>query len=342
MSFQPSMRPPNQPATRALPARQRIIAAALGMVLLLSLAPQRVQAADEPAAKDPSPTPAPTSEKASGKPGATPATESSKAPAESPAASATDDARPATSTSNSTSTSAAAASDRDRAARRASRRDSGSGSGGPPSPDRRSSDRTSRRSDRGSDRGSGSTGSSGTNAVGTTGTEFSSFKLISDRNIFNPNRGRASSRADREPQRKPVQVDLVTLVGTLSYSKGDFAFFDGSSSQYRKTLKSGDSIAGYSIQSITNNRIQIEAEGKTLEMQVGSQLRREDEGEWKFIARAEGSSSSSSSSSSGSSSAGGSSGSTAGKGSSSSSSSGGDAAANDVLQRLMRKREQEK
>ena len=29
----------------------------------------------------------------------------------------------------------------------------------------------------------------------------------------------------------------MTLVGTMTYEKGTFAFFDGSSSEYRKALK---------------------------------------------------------------------------------------------------------
>lgn len=197
---------------------------------------------------------------------------------------------------------------------------------------RRGSDRSSRRSDRGGDSG-GSTNQ----LVGATGTDFASFKIITERNIFNPNRGRGGGRGDREPARKPVQIDLITLVGALSYAKGDFAFFDGSASQFRKTLKCGDSIAGYAVKTITPGLVRLEAGEKTVEMSVGSQLRREDEGEWRFIPRAD-ATAASSGSGSGSSSASGSSG--GGERSAASADAGG--AANDILERLRKKREQEK
>src|SRR5271167_1737375 len=62
--------------------------------------------------------------------------------------------------------------------------------------------------------------------------DFSSFQVISERNIFNPNRT-ARHRGGNRPQ--PV-ADAFALVGTMSYAKGAFAFFDGTSSDYRKAV----------------------------------------------------------------------------------------------------------
>lgn len=228
-----------------------------------------------------------------------------------------DSAAPATTTSEAT--------DRDPRAERSERSDR---------PDRDPRRSSRRGSDRRRDRGDGAS-EIATNTP-TQGTDLASFKIITDRNIFNPNRGRGSGRSDREAARRPVQVDLITLVGALSYAKGDFAFFDGSSSQYRKTLKCGDSIAGYTVKAIQTHSVQLEAGDKTHDLAIGAQLRREDEGEWQFIARTD-ATAMPAAGSPGSETGGGSSAS----GSSASGASGG-GAADDILQRLMRKREQEK
>ena len=87
----------------------------------------------------------------------------------------------------------------------------------------------------------------------------------------------------------------------MSYEKGRFAFFDGSSSEYRKSVKPGDSIAGYKVANVTANKVTLESGDKKVELPVGGQMKRVDEGEWQVnkspesFASTNGSSSSSSS-----------------------------------------------
>src|SRR4029078_13718644 len=85
--------------------------------------------------------------------------------------------------------------------------------------------------------------------------------------------------------RRAPRVESFALVGTMSYSKGTFAFFDGSSSQFRKTLKVGDSIGAYQVKDVAPSHVKLTGDKQELELQVGQQLRREDEGEWKISAR---------------------------------------------------------
>jgi hypothetical protein len=62
-------------------------------------------------------------------------------------------------------------------------------------------------------------------------SDYTSFRIIAERNIFNPNRsGRAGRNATRREPEKRKRVESFALVGTLSYEKGQFAFFDGASS----------------------------------------------------------------------------------------------------------------
>jgi hypothetical protein len=83
-------------------------------------------------------------------------------------------------------------------------------------------------------------------------------------------------------------VDSFTLVGTLSYEKGKFAIFDGSSSEFRRTLKPEDLIAGYQIKQIGPDSIILgAASNKVINLTVGYQMKRPEGGRWTLAGRAE-------------------------------------------------------
>ena len=85
---------------------------------------------------------------------------------------------------------------------------------------------------------------------------------------------------------KPKNVDSLTLVGTMSYEKGTFAFFDGTSSDYKKALKLTDAIAGYRVTNIAPNSVKLASGTNELELSVGAQLRREEDGPWLLASQA--------------------------------------------------------
>ncbi|HZV34192.1 MAG TPA: hypothetical protein VFB72_06400, partial [Verrucomicrobiae bacterium] len=117
-----------------------------------------------------------------------------------------------------------------------------------------------------------------------TGLDYNSFDIISKRNIFNPNR---SNRPIRNEGPR-VRVDSFTLVGTMSYDKGEFAFFDGTSSEFRKAYKPADTIAGYRIGEVDHNGITLLAAGnKVIHLAIGMEMKRQDGGPWELLARAE-------------------------------------------------------
>ncbi len=162
--------------------------------------------------------------------------------------------------------------------------------------------------------------STSTNETGSQ--DFKSFSIITSRNIFSPTRVTPTARAEAKHIPK---VDLISLVGTLRSSRGQTAFFDGSSSGYRGAVKLTNQIAGFTLEAISADSVKLEAKGKSLMLKIGSQLRREDEGDWQIsetaipVATTETSSAKSSSEDS-------------------SGSTGGES---DVLKRLLQKREQE-
>lgn len=159
---------------------------------------------------------------------------------------------------------------------------------------------------------------------------FDQFKIIAQRNIFDPNRAAPGQRRRSEDKPKPIRIDYLNLLGAMSYEKGQFAFFDGTSSEYRKSVKAGDSIAGYKVAEVTQNRVTLTKDEKKVELPVGGQMKRQDEGEWQVNTTSEsfnivGSSSSSTSTST-----------------NSTSKSDSDSAESDALKRLLERRKQEK
>jgi hypothetical protein len=120
-------------------------------------------------------------------------------------------------------------------------------------------------------------------STNTTGRPaFSSFKLITDRNIFSPRRTARSSGV-RETQRM-VRTENLSLVGTMSYEKGLFAFFEGSRSDYRKVVKPSEDIAGFTVAQISRDCVRLTQGTNELKLPVGSFMRKEEGGEWQLAA----------------------------------------------------------
>jgi len=122
------------------------------------------------------------------------------------------------------------------------------------------------------------------------GMDYESFRIVTERNIFDPNRSGRSGRGShsRKGSSKRVPGEFFALLGTLSYEKGSFAFFDGSSSQYRSVLETSNNIAGYTIAAITASHVRLElTNGQAIELPVGMQMNKQDQGDWTLVARAE-------------------------------------------------------
>lgn len=109
---------------------------------------------------------------------------------------------------------------------------------------------------------------------------FEAFGTIGDRNIFNPNR---TGRRERSRDEAPPRLDVLTLVGTMESDRGLRAFFDGSSSAFRKAVRVGDSVDAYKVKAVTPTLVTLEREGLPIPMTVGQQLRRPPGGDWTLI-----------------------------------------------------------
>lgn len=108
-----------------------------------------------------------------------------------------------------------------------------------------------------------------------SGVDFNSFKIVVERNIFN------QSRMPHERAVRSTRIpDSFSLVGTLFYSAGDIAFFDGSSADYQKALKVDGDIAGFKVTAITLNSVTLSEGTNQTVLKITAQMRRDDDGHW--------------------------------------------------------------
>ena len=117
--------------------------------------------------------------------------------------------------------------------------------------------------------------------------DFSTFKILGERNIFDPNRSSRSGRSnppssEAPPPRTyaPSVVEAFSLVGTLAYAESQMAFIDGGSSQYKKALRLNDTVAGLKLKSVGASHATFDNDGAEIVLRVGQQLRREDRRAW--------------------------------------------------------------
>ena len=70
----------------------------------------------------------------------------------------------------------------------------------------------------------------------------------------------------------------------MTYDNQKVAFFDGSSSQYSKAVTPADTIAGYKIAEIAFDHVKLAAaSNQTINLPVGSQMKRQDNGPWSLV-----------------------------------------------------------
>src|SRR5882724_7983570 len=112
-----------------------------------------------------------------------------------------------------------------------------------------------------------------------------SFKIITQRNIFDPNRRAGSGERGRriDPNRL-ARAEGFSLVGTLIDRRGEFAFFSGSESKYKKVQKVAGTIADYKVTEVTPDYVELESNNSNqVKMTVGMQMKKLDAGEWQLV-----------------------------------------------------------
>ena len=113
-------------------------------------------------------------------------------------------------------------------------------------------------------------------------------RRVGDRNIFDPER-QPRIRGESRPVPKPKAVASADapefgLVGVITYPRGTFAFFDGNASEFHKTLQLNAVIAGQTLSTITPQSITLIASNRPPNLlRVGQRLRQDSEGVWQLV-----------------------------------------------------------
>jgi len=115
-------------------------------------------------------------------------------------------------------------------------------------------------------------------ATASSAPDFSAYRIISERNIFDPNR--SPRRASNAQRPRPKTVDSFALVGIMTYEKGAFAFFDGTRGDFKRAVKESGEIAGFKVASVSPDAVRLASGEQQFDLKVGMQLRREEEGPW--------------------------------------------------------------
>ena len=118
--------------------------------------------------------------------------------------------------------------------------------------------------------------------------DFSAFRIISDRNIFNSRRSAGYVRSQtNSTTRSAPKLEFFALSGTMNYEeKGPIAFFEGSSSEYRKVVKPNEKIAQFTVTDIEPTQVKLVSPTNQLILRVGMQLNHQD-GSWQISERNE-------------------------------------------------------
>jgi hypothetical protein len=113
-------------------------------------------------------------------------------------------------------------------------------------------------------------------AQSSNGLDYASFQIIGQRDIFDPNR--VPHRRSTGPATHVV--DSFSFVGTMSYAKGNFAFFDGTSPDFRKVLEREGSIADFKVTAINPRSVTLLSGTNQTVLPLGTQMYRDDNGHW--------------------------------------------------------------
>jgi len=96
--------------------------------------------------------------------------------------------------------------------------------------------------------------------------DYAAFsRFITDRNIFDPGRQphyTSTYRPRTRPQSRVHQAPDLQLVGTMSYEKGLFAFFNGNDADLKQALPVAGKIAGQTILEISASQVRLESADK--------------------------------------------------------------------------------
>ncbi len=103
------------------------------------------------------------------------------------------------------------------------------------------------------------------------------FALVTERNIFNPNR---TARTRSAPEEKPVRTEEVALVGVVGFGADPAAVFHSADPRLRGEAAAGGRLGDFSVVAVTPAGVELRAGERTYTLAVAQRLTRVEGGEW--------------------------------------------------------------
>ena len=114
---------------------------------------------------------------------------------------------------------------------------------------------------------------------GVSYPSLASFKLIQERNIFDPDRRRPREMR-RETPVAPPREESFTLLGTMSYGERIMAFFEGTQRDWSGAVELGNEVAGHTLKEVGFDNVLLELKGEILALQVGAGRSKRGDADW--------------------------------------------------------------
>jgi hypothetical protein len=116
-------------------------------------------------------------------------------------------------------------------------------------------------------------GTAAKNATTNPVKGYEAFRLVRTRNIFDPNRRGARTESAPPPVTTSARrANFINLTGTMVTAGKSLAFFSGSRPEYSKVVGENGKVADFTIKSITPSQVEVELGGKLTLVMVGSSV----------------------------------------------------------------------
>ena len=103
------------------------------------------------------------------------------------------------------------------------------------------------------------------------------FALVTERNIFNPNR---TARTRAAPEEKPVRTEEVALVGVVGFGASTSAVFHSADPHLKGEAAAGARLGEFTVVAVSPSAVELRAGERTYSLAVAQRLTRVEGGEW--------------------------------------------------------------
>lgn len=103
------------------------------------------------------------------------------------------------------------------------------------------------------------------------------FALLTERNIFNPNR---TARTRAAPEEKPVRTEEVALVGVVGFGQSTAAVFHSADPRLKGEAGPGGRLGEFTVVAVSPSAVELRAGERTFTLAVAQRLTRVEGGEW--------------------------------------------------------------